>query len=244
MHFTTTLLLASSVALITAAPTPIKVNADDVILYGKGRFTMMKRSGLQELEAARNSGIAPPMPGSLDDTLYTILGNKTSTPVDQLKKRDGVTIIIPGADSRFLGWDTLMSPIVKGAPTQITVGSGYSISNSISVSVSADITLVKDFLSASASTDYSQSWTSSQTQQFSASVPAGKYGAFVSNAWTNRKTGNVWQGAIGGAGSLTHYQADSFASKGYGDLNWVDGVISLCTGDSFPLHMCLGSGTL
>jgi hypothetical protein len=132
----------------------------------------------------------------------------------------------------------------SGAPTTISISTGYSITNSISVSQGASFTLVKDFLSATMSIDYSTSWQTSQTQQFSAAVPEGKYGAFVTNAWTNRESGHVWEGTIGGEGSLTYYQADSFESKSYGDLSWVDGVISLCTGDTFPLPRCVGEGTL
>jgi len=94
------------------------------------------------------------------------------------------------------------------------------------------------------SVDYGTSWSTSQTQQFSADVPAGKYGAFVTNAWTNRASGNVWTGSIGGEGSLSYYQADSFEDKNYGDMTWVDGVISLCVGDTFPLKRCIGEGTL
>lgn len=104
--------------------------------------------------------------------------------------------------------------------------------------------MVETFLSASVSVDYSTSWGTSQTQQFSAEVPAGKYGAFVTNAWTNRESGNVWQGTVGGDGTLSYYQADSYDSRTYGDLSWVDGVIDLCVRDTFPLQRCLGEGTL
>ncbi len=97
---------------------------------------------------------------------------------------------------------------------------------------------------ATTSIDYSYSWQTSQSQGFSAVVPEGKYGAFVTNAWTTRESGNVWQGTIGGEGTLTYYQADSFDSRSYGDLSWVDGHITLCTGDSFPLKRCIGEGTL
>lgn len=137
-----------------------------------------------------------------------------------------------------------MSSVVKGAPTSISVSSDYSISNSISVGTSATFSLVKDFLESSLSIDYSTSWTSSQSQQFTAEVPSGQYGAFVSNPWTNRESGKVFQGVIGSEGTLTDYQADSFDSRAYGDLAWVDGVISLCVGDEFPLKRCLGDGTL
>lgn len=118
------------------------------------------------------------------------------------------------------------------------------MTNTISVSQSAQLTLVKDFLSATTTINYSQAWTTTQTQQFSSTVEVGKYGAFVTNAWTNRASGNVWEGSIGGEGTLTYYQADSFEDKRYGDLSWVDGVISLCVGDTFPLKRCLGEGTL
>lgn len=118
------------------------------------------------------------------------------------------------------------------------------MTNTISVSQSAQITLVKDFFSATTTIDYSHAWQTTQTQQFAAPVPEGKYGAFVTNAWTNRESGNVWEGIIGGEGTLSYYQADSFENKRYGDLEWVDGVISLCVGDTFPLKRCVGEGTL
>lgn len=137
-----------------------------------------------------------------------------------------------------------MSSVVKGAPTTISVSSGYSISNSISVGTSTSFTLVKDFLESSLSIDYSRSWSSSQSQEFTAEVPSGQYGAFVSNPWTNRQSGKVFEGVIGSEGTLTEYQADSFDNKAFGDLSWVDGVISLCVGDAIPLRRCLGEGTL
>lgn len=142
--------------------------------------------------------------------------------------------------------DVLMSQVTKGGPTptRIFVSSGYDVANSIAVGTSVDVTLIKDFLSASASIDYTQTWTSTQSQQFSAEVPEGKYGAFVSNPWTNRKSGNVFQGVIGSEGTLSYYQADSFDAKQFSQMNWVDGVISLCIGDEFPLKRCLGEGTL
>jgi hypothetical protein len=245
MYFTTqAFLLASSIACVSAAPAPVTVGVDDVILYGNGRLSIMKRSEFTELEAARKSSTVPPKPGHLDANLITYTGNQTVTSPPQLRKRDETTIIVPGPKSRFLGWDVQMSQVVKGAPTSISVSSGYSISNTISVGVSSQLTLIKDFLSVSMSVDYSQSWQSTQSQVFQVSVPEGKYGAFVSNPWTNRAQGNVWTGTIGGEGTLQAYQADSFEAKKFDTMEWVDGVISLCTGDEFPLKRCLGEGTL
>lgn len=247
MHFiiptTQVIFFTAFITSLLAAPAPIAITADDVILYGKGRFSVMKRSEMAELDAARQSGVVPPKPGYLDDSLFTYTGNETNTLSAPKTKRD-TTLIIPGPNSRFLGWDVQMSQVVKGAPTSISVSSGFSISNSISVGVSTQISLVKDFLSVSMSIDYSQSWQSTQSQQFQASVPEGKYGAFVSNPWTKRASGNIWTGTIGGEGTLTYYQADSFEAKKFDTMEWVDGVISLCTGDTFPLKRCLGEGTL
>ncbi|KAF9691509.1 hypothetical protein EKO04_010429 [Ascochyta lentis] len=244
MHFSQVLALASSAALVAAAPAPIQVGVDDVILYSKdGRFSMMKRSEFAELDKLRNSNVAPPKPGYLDDTLVTLTGNETLRTDPTVQKR-ATQLIIPNPHSRFLGWDVQTSQVVKGAPTTITISTGYSITNSISVGSSAAFSFLKGFLTATVSVDYSRSWQTTQTQQFAAAVPEGKYGAFVTNAWTNRESGNIWEGTIGGDGSLTYYQADSFEDKSYGDMSWVDGTISLCTSDSFPVKRCVGEGTL
>ena len=248
MHFTQALALASTAVLVAAAPAPVvKLDVDDVVLYSNnGRFTKMKRSDLDEIEALRKSKVAPPKPGYLDAGLTTYSGNESlSAPSAPAQKRAGaVSLVIPGPDSRFLGWDVLTSQVVKGAPTSVSVSRGISVSNSISVGIGATLQIVKDFLGASIDINYSETWQTSQTQQFSVEVPKDKYGALVTNAWTNRKSGDVWEGTIGGDGTLTHYQADSFDSRSYGDLEWVDGVISLCTGDEFPLKRCVGEGTL
>ena len=230
---------------VLAAPSTIHLRSDDVVLYGNGRYQIVKRTELEELEAYRKNGTVPPTPGSLMVNLITSSGSESETkPNSPIKKRDGVAIFMPAPDSRFLGWDVQMSQVVRGAPTTISVSSGYDISNSISVGTSASLTLVENFLSTSFSIDYSQSWTSSQSQQFSGAVPAGKYGAFVSNPWTNRKSGKLFEGRIGSEGTLTEYIADSFEDKSFGQMSWVDGVISLCIGDTFPLPRCLGEGTL
>lgn len=241
MHSTSFITLISGAALVAAAPAPVKIGLDDVILHGKGHFTVMKRSAFEELEAARKASAVPPKPAYLAEIHFS--GNETKTPDKQHLKRD-TSIIIPNPNSRFLGWDVQMSQVTKGAPTTISVASGFSISNSISVGASSTLTLVKDFLQVSMSIDYSQTWQTTQTQTFTAEVPKDKYGAFVSNPWTNRASGSVWTGTIGGYGELSDYQADSFESKQFDNMEWVDGVISLCTGDEFPLKRCLGEGTL
>lgn len=114
MHFSQILALASSAALVAAAPAPVAVGVDDVILYGKdGRFAVMKRDELEEIKKLRESGVAPPKPGYLDENLVTLSPNETHESETKLNKRAS-TFIIPNAPSRFLGWDVQTSQVVKG----------------------------------------------------------------------------------------------------------------------------------
>ncbi|KAF1927452.1 uncharacterized protein M421DRAFT_421863 [Didymella exigua CBS 183.55] len=246
MHFSQILALASSAALVAAAPAPVILGVDDIVLYGKGgRFTKMKRDDFEEIRKLRESGIAPPKPSHLDDSLITFSGNETvhARPEDSLKKRDDISLIVPYPNSRFLGWDVPMSQVAKG-PATVTIATGYSMTNSIAVAEAVKITLVEDFLDSTTTVTYTASWMTTQTQQFAGTVPDGKIGAIVINAWTNRVSGQVWTGQVGYDGSLSYYQADSFDKKSYGDLSWVDGIIGVCLGDTFPLHRCIGDGTL
>lgn len=115
MRFTPIIALASSAALVAAAPAPIKVGVDDVILFSRdGRFQMMKRDELDEIRRLRESDETPPKPGYLDDDLITVSGgNETALPQHSLDKRD-TRIVVPNPHSRFLGWDVQVSQVVKG----------------------------------------------------------------------------------------------------------------------------------
>lgn len=114
MHFTQILALASSAALVAAAPAPIAIGVDDAILYGKdGRYTIMKRDDVEEMKKLRESGVAPPKPGYLDESLVTPSLNESRDPVTKLDKRAS-TFVIPNPNNRFLGWDVQTSQVVRG----------------------------------------------------------------------------------------------------------------------------------
>lgn len=115
MHFTQILALASSAALVAAAPAPINIGVDDVVLYSKdGRYKVMKRDDFEEIKKLRESGVTPPKPGYLDESLITLSPtNKTSQPETKLDKRAS-TFIVPYPNNRFLGWDVQTSQVVKG----------------------------------------------------------------------------------------------------------------------------------
>lgn len=249
MYFSSALLLAANAAFVLAAPAPasksIHIGEDDVLLYGDDRVKMMKRSEFDEINAAaRNADLDETMPGYLNTELFTLSGSElTKYSPEGVTKRSGRTLFIPFAPKRFLGWDVIMSTVVKG-PITISVSSGLFTANSITTSNSASLNIIKDFLTITTSKDYTDTWTTTQTQAFTADIPAGKYGTLVSNAWTNRVSGNMWTGEIGGDGSLVYYQGDSFENKSYSNLNWVNGVVYRCLGDTKPLPRCHGRGTL
>jgi hypothetical protein len=116
MHFTQVLALASSAALVAAAPAPISVGVDDIVLYSNdGRFKLMKRDDFDELKKLRESGVTPPKPSHLDENLIPVPMNETDSSESKLKKRETVSIVIPNPDTpRFLGWDVQTSQVVKG----------------------------------------------------------------------------------------------------------------------------------
>lgn len=92
-----------------AAPSTITLRSDDVVLYGKGRYQIMKRSELEDIEAYRNNGTTPPKPAYLDPNVITTTGASDAVATDKkvrsTKKRwSESTIIIRNPDNRFLGW--------------------------------------------------------------------------------------------------------------------------------------------
>jgi hypothetical protein len=250
MHFThlltfaaTTMAAALPAAAPDAKPAPFAVGADDVVLHGNGRIEVMKRSEFRK--RFPDSGVMPPTPLHLDPDWITLSGpelaNLTSS---HLSKRD-VSVVIPGPTTQFEGWDVQVSQIVKGGPgVKVTVSAGFSISNSIAVKVGVDMTLIKNYLSTSM--DVTRTWETSNslTQTFFVDVPDNKYGAWVYRPLTTRRSGTVWSGKVGSAGSSEAWQADSFTPKSYGEMAWVDGYFVACFQDKFPMPRCQGGGFL
>lgn len=273
MYLASLFIIASRVLLTTAAPaTPavskpstkpignIHLAHDEVLLHGNGRFQIMKRSEVDEINAARAKSFTPPKPGYLDDSMYTYMGNgtnlwdnttHTAPPERKLEKRGKDTIIIPfPSEPKFMGWDVAMSPVVKGGPekeTSLSVAAGSWIANTISVGSTADFKLLKTFLSLAFRVDYGKTWTSIQQNQITSTVPAKKWGVMVSNPWTYREKGYVWEGRIGESekdvGQLRYYYADRYTDKSYQALSWVEGQIGPCIGTEYPLKRCVGEGT-
>ncbi|KAF7933895.1 uncharacterized protein EAE98_003604 [Botrytis deweyae] len=240
------LLLSSTI--VGAATIPRNLDESKIILFGEnGRTEVMDKAEFWKHHHGSNITQSPgPLVGhngtSASNT--TSGGHFASSALD--KRCKTATVIRENPDQTFLNWDVPMSSVVKAGTTTATVAvtEGYSIANSISVTAGATFTLVKDFLQTNYGITYTETWTSTYTAAYTYTVPAGKYGAVVSNPYTLRKSGYVDSGCVGAAAETSTYQADSYTSQAYGGLSWVSGTISLCTGDTYPLPECTGSGVI
>ncbi|KAM3075341.1 hypothetical protein ACMFMF_006016 [Clarireedia jacksonii] len=203
------LLLGSSIASAAAIPEVFpELDESHIILFGEnGRVEIANKA---DYLSSVNIATTPPPGPNLIDT--------NSTNASTLSKRcKSASIIRQNPDSVFLNWDVPMSSVVKAgeASSSVAVTAGYQIGNSLSVSVSSSLTIVKDFLSSTLGISYSQTWTSTYAAAYTFPVPAGKYGVVVSNPRTTRRSGYVDTGCVG-EGSSAYYQADSYESHAYG----------------------------
>lgn len=247
MHASTSLLALLLTTSLSAAAVlkPRVLTADQVIVYGNdGRTEVISKA---EYIAALQLG---PRPEATNTTTITDITDLTEGEDDTntlTKRCKSHTIIYENPTQKFQNWDVVMSGVVRSPPASaalVAVSSGYSISNTLGVSASSEMSLIKDFLSVSYEINYSQTWGTTYAAAYTFEVPAGKIGAVVSNPTTTRRSGKVWRGCPGTQGRTVEYSGDSYESRAYGGLTWVDGVIGLCFADEFPLKRCLGEGFL
>lgn len=239
--------LAASSLVSAAALIPRNIEADEILVFGaNGRHEIVKLVDYHAELARTNTTIGrpespfddasswePPIDGEGSD------GNST----DIEKRCTNVRLIVRNKDSDFLDWDVPMSSAFHATASAgtIAVTAGYSISDSISVSSSVDYTFIKDVLSASVGISYTKQWTSTYAAAYTSTVPKGKWGMMVSNPRVYRRSGYAKVGCIGSQRS-TYFQADQHFSSDYKGLAWVQGSISLCTSNSYPIKKCIGSG--
>ncbi|KAH7237757.1 uncharacterized protein BKA55DRAFT_578276 [Fusarium redolens] len=137
-----------------------------------------------------------------------------------------------------------MSPVISsldGSKATVSVTSGFTIANSLKVGASFSIPIIKDILTASLSIDYTETWTSSQQQSLSFQVPENHHGLIVSQPYVRRVQGNVLDGC-GDDIEKTEFTSESYESQTYGNLEWVKGIIRLCSSETYPVPFCNGEG--
>lgn len=223
-----TILALLSVASVTqAAAAPKVLSPDDVIvLKTDGTSQIMKAADLEALETAP----------AVNDTKAS-----AKKAIQRRDCKDSTEIQVL-SDKEFTNWDVAMSPVISslgGSKATVSVTNGYTIGNSVKVGAGVSIPLM-DILTASMSIDYTETWSSSQTQSLTFTVPDNKYGIIVSQPYVRRIQGNVIDGCTGEA--KEEFTSDSYESQSYGDLQWVKGIIRLCTSESYPVPFCNGEG--
>jgi hypothetical protein len=224
----TVLALLSIASFSQAAATPKILASDDIIvLKTDGTSQIMKAAELEALETA------------------PAIKNTATSAKKAVQRRDckSSTEIQVLSDKEFVNWDVAMSPVISslgGSKATVSVSNGYTIGNSVKVGASVSIPVLKDILTASMSVDYTETWSSSQQQSLSFTVPEGQHGIIVSQPYVRRIQGNVIDGCTGEA--KEEFVSDSYESQTYGDLQWVKGIIRLCSSETYPIPFCNGEG--
>ncbi|KAH8665621.1 hypothetical protein BGZ61DRAFT_538585 [Ilyonectria robusta] len=221
-------LISVSNAAIASGP----LSADDIIVLGNdGTSRIMKAADFHALEtrgaAPRTSGVQ-----QISNPVLHRRGCEKSTEVQIL------------SDEQFLNWDIAISPVISsvGGKGSVTVSSGYEISNSVSVGSEISVSAAKEILGLSLSVEVSESWTTSQEQSLTFEVPDGHHGVIVSEPYVRRVQGNVLDGCTD-SWEKSSFVSDSYESQNYGNLNWVKGVIRLCSSETYPIPYCIGEGS-
>ena len=138
-----------------------------------------------------------------------------------------------------------MSPVVCAVgPMTINVMSGWSVSNTLSVSANVDYTWVKDKLKSTFGVNFSRTWTTSTSITTGGTVPDGYCGTMVTKPLTTRRYGSVYRGCIGSLVKTGTFMADDRGTGSYNGVSWVSGAVSICRkpGRNPPLSRCQGGG--
>jgi hypothetical protein len=137
-----------------------------------------------------------------------------------------------------------MSPVVIGTGNgmDVSVSSGYTVGNSISVSAGLDLSLIKDKLGSSVGIDYTRTWSTQTVVTVKGTVANGYSGVMITKPIKTRKSGRVLKGCLGSQTQEGTFAADSYEDGSYSGVKWVSGAITMCTKKEFPLSRCTGSG--
>lgn len=225
----TFLALISLVSVSQAAATNKILSSDDVIvLKTDGTSQIMKAADLERLETA--------------PAIETRNIAKKGLQRRDCEKSTEIQVL---SEKEFLNWDVAMSPIISslgGAKATVSVTDGFTVANSLKVGVGFSIPLIKDILTSSLSIDYTETWTSSQQQSLSFVVPDEHHGIIVSQPYVRRVQGRVIDGCTDEP-DKSEFISDSYESQSYGDLQWVKGIIRLCSSKTYPIPYCNGEGS-
>ncbi|KAK2630000.1 hypothetical protein QTJ16_000820 [Diplocarpon rosae] len=241
------LIVAASLATATTLPSaPVRraLKADEVVVFGDGREEIISKTAYASLTSQYDIAdhqtdpalLVPAAAGHEQDSTH-------ASPLAKRSCNDQLVFTLVD-EKNITGTDVPLSSVVNGQnKATVAVTQGYEVSNEIRVSATTTFQSVKLFLEATFSTSYTRTWKSHYAAAYTFEVPRGMYGAVVSNPVITRRSGFVQTGCIGQQ-TRESFQADELWSMATGDMSWVQGAISLCSGETYPLPMCSGDGYL
>ncbi|KAH8733572.1 hypothetical protein BGZ61DRAFT_565594 [Ilyonectria robusta] len=246
------LVLASAAS---AAPTAIELNTpelnstkwtpdhvlkhDEVILYGEdGRMEIVHESVYEQLIGQHGFDLEAP---EIDEAFLNSTDDKV---LDARADCSYTTALITDKTENFVDWDVQMSPVVIASvgAMDVYVSSGYSVSNSVTVSGEGELKFIKDRLGASFGVSYTRTWTTQTVINIKGTVPKGWSGVMITRPFKTRRYGRNMRGCIGSQKQIGTWMADSYQEGSYAGVKWVSGAISMCAKKQFPLTRCNGSG--
>ncbi|CCU77079.1 hypothetical protein BGHDH14_bgh03212 [Blumeria hordei DH14] len=249
MHASTLFTIGTSITTVIATTLPLapperSLSQDDVIFFGhNGQMNVVPRT--EFVRYAESLPLATEEQQIFNaSTLSLDAETEPNRTITSRCSKETVWALNPA--HTFVGWDVLMSSVVKSPPNNsisINVEEGHWLTSKLSASSYSTTKLIEKFLAEAFSTSSDGSWSTSYSSTFSFEVPAGKYGAIVSNPLTIVHEGHVDVGCIGQA-ERTEFVSHTYQSRDYFNLKWVEGVIGLCVGDTLPLSRCYGPGSL
>lgn len=219
---------------VTALPSSRVFAPDDVIvIHNDGSTGVMKAADYDKLEAG--TPVAGPV---------AILNDTDVSPLNRRCEQSTEFQVL--SDEIVLGWDIPLSPVAGsiGGDATIAVTAGHSISNTLSIGSSISTSFAEGILGMSMSIDYSQTWSTENSQSLSFAVPTGKYGVIISQPSIRRIQGAVYNGCTDGPErKRTPFTSDSYENQNYGSMLWIKGVLRLCSSDQYPIPFCNGQGS-
>ncbi|KAK9776145.1 hypothetical protein AB5N19_14570 [Seiridium cardinale] len=201
------------------------------ILANGGKLQVVDETQL--LQFLESEGISLETPVIDHEWLnFTFVDNHNSTAHEHPARAScsSTTSLVTDKTEKFVDWDVQMSPVVLGAGSGVsaTVASGWTIGNSVTVSAGLDLKFIKDRLGGTLGVNYSRTWTSTTSLQYTTSIKDGSAGVWVTRPWTERRYGRTFSGCPGSLVQTGTWVADSHEDGTYDNAKWVSGFITAC----------------
>ncbi|KAK0638145.1 hypothetical protein DIS24_g10120 [Lasiodiplodia hormozganensis] len=253
-----TLLLSTLVSATPLDTKPVEytpgydLQADDLIVPIDGVSHVMKETTYLAQLKAQGISIGAP---KLDPSWITVNASDipdledVSDEEHTLKSRqascDQTFSLVTDKTETFVDWDVQMSPVVCAVgDMDVSVSSGYTVTNTVGGSAGVDLKFIKDRLGGSLGINYSRSWSTQTSVITKGTVKDGNCGVMITKPIVTRRSGRQFRGCIGSTTQVGTWYADSHNDGSYNGIKWVEGAVSMCSkpGNNPPMSRCNGKG--